>query len=195
MSIASATVGWDEILLVQRQDHCIVRRLRHLDHTFRRHSNMEKMKTLRCPLGSSCDASCVLAHLAFIPSVAQIICLNHPDSTSDPKTRQLRALRSKSIDIDPDSWSKVQVFHSNAALSLLGLNETEYTHIQDRVMHILHNAWPMVLFVLLYGPRCYSFLLLRSLANILVSTKRPWSQKCRWKMRAVPTTSVMQTRS
>lgn len=87
--------------------------------------------------------SCVLAHLASLPSVARVICLNRPHRIADAYARQRGVFKSKSITIDAEAWSKIEIFQANTALPFLGLEETEYTYIQEQVTHVLHNAWPM----------------------------------------------------
>lgn len=93
--------------------------------------------------GTGSLGSHLLAHLATLPTVSRVICLNRPNGPQDAETRQLDALHLKGIDLDPEYWSKVEVLETDTASPLLGLNETDYTRIQHTVTHILHNAWPM----------------------------------------------------
>lgn len=93
--------------------------------------------------GTGSLGSHLLAHLATLPSVSRIICLNRSNGTQDAETRQLNALHLKSIDLDSKSWSKVEVLETDTALPLLGLSMIDYTRIQNMVTHVLHNAWPM----------------------------------------------------
>lgn len=93
--------------------------------------------------GTGSLGSCLLAHLASLPTVARVICLNRPNQISDAYVRQLGALKSNRITVDPEAWSKIEIFQTNTALPLLGLKESEYTHIQEIVTHIIHSAWPM----------------------------------------------------
>lgn len=93
--------------------------------------------------GTGSLGSCLLAHLASLPTVARVICLNRPNPISDAYVRQVGALKSNCITIDAEAWSKIEILQTNTALPLLGLEETEYTHIREQVTHILHSAWPM----------------------------------------------------
>jgi nucleoside-diphosphate-sugar epimerase len=93
--------------------------------------------------GTGSLGSCMLAHLASLPSIARVICLNRPSRITDAYIRQLEAFKSKCIIIDTEAWSKIEIFETDTALPLLGLKETEYTHILEQVTHVFHNAWPM----------------------------------------------------
>ena len=93
--------------------------------------------------GTGSLGSCLLAHLASLPTVARVICLNRPHSISDVYMRQAGALKSNCITIEAEAWSKIEIFQTNTALPLLGLKETEYSHIREQVTHIIHSAWPM----------------------------------------------------
>ena len=93
--------------------------------------------------GTGSLGSHTLAHLASLPSVARIICLNRPSQIPDAYARQLESLKSRNIPIDPTAWSKVEILQTDTASPLLGLTETEYLRIQRQVSHVLHTAWPM----------------------------------------------------
>lgn len=93
--------------------------------------------------GTGSLGSHVLAHLASLPGVTRVICLNRHNSNADAFARQLEAIQSKCIAIGEEAWSKIEVLQSNAALPFLGLTEAEYAHVRGRVTHIFHNAWPM----------------------------------------------------
>ena len=93
--------------------------------------------------GTGSLGSHTLAHLASLPSVTRIICLNRQSQTPDAYARQLEALKSRDIAIDPTAWSKVEILQTNTASPLLGLTEAEYLRIQGQVSHVLHTAWPM----------------------------------------------------
>lgn len=93
--------------------------------------------------GTGSLGSYLLAHLSSLPSVAKVICLNRPHLTLNAHARQLEALRSKKITIDPKALKKIEIFQSNTALPLMGLTKADYAHIQGQVTHIIHNAWPM----------------------------------------------------
>lgn len=87
----------------------------------------------------------LLAHLARLSTVARVICLNrinpNTDGVQDPRERQYQSAKAKGI--SQQTWSKIQVLESNAALPYLGLKDDDYAHLRVSVTHILHNAWPM----------------------------------------------------
>lgn len=93
--------------------------------------------------GTGSLGSHVLAHLASLPHVHRVICLNRPSPNQDGLDRQLRALKSKEIDIDAHFWSKVEINECNTSLHHLGLHEGVYARLAKEVTHILHNAWPV----------------------------------------------------
>ncbi|MDI1486702.1 MAG: putative NRPS-like protein biosynthetic cluster [Ramalina farinacea] len=93
--------------------------------------------------GTGSLGSHVLAHLASLPHVRRVICLNRPSSNQDGHDRQLKALKSKQIDLDAHTWSKVEIHECNTSLPHLGLHEEVYAHLTKEVTHILHNAWPV----------------------------------------------------
>ena len=93
--------------------------------------------------GTGSLGCCALAHLASLPNVARVICLNRPNRILDAYVRQLEALKSNRINIGPGAWSKIEIMQTNTALPLLGLKKADYAHIQEQVTHVFHNAWPM----------------------------------------------------
>ena len=93
--------------------------------------------------GTGSLGSCVLAHLTSLPSVSRVICLNRPHRMSDCNTRQLQALDSRGISVSLEAWAKVEVFETDTALPLLGLNQADYSRTRDQLTHIVHMAWPM----------------------------------------------------
>ena len=93
--------------------------------------------------GTGSLGSCLLAHLASLPTVARVICLNRPNAVLDVYVRQLGALKANCITIEAEAWSKIEILQTNTALPLLGLDETKYSDIREQVTHIIHSAWPM----------------------------------------------------
>ena len=88
----------------------------------------------------------LLAHLATMPTVARIICLNREPlngKRSDPRERLVRAVESKDISLPNSAWSKIDVTQTDLAAPFLGLSKAKYDSICTQVTHILHNAWPM----------------------------------------------------
>ena len=93
--------------------------------------------------GTGSLGSCVLAHLTSLPTVSRVICLNRPHRMSGCDTRQLQALDSRGISVSPEAWAKVEVFETDTALPLLGLDQVVYSRIRDQLTHIVHIAWPV----------------------------------------------------
>jgi thioester reductase-like protein len=92
--------------------------------------------------GTGSLGSHLLAHLASLPDVAEIICLNRPHSIN-ARARQEQAMAFKGIKISEIAWEKITVLQTNTAAPALGLQGSEYRQILDKVTHILHNAWTM----------------------------------------------------
>ncbi|KAH9204376.1 hypothetical protein DL95DRAFT_496544 [Leptodontidium sp. 2 PMI_412] len=84
----------------------------------------------------------LLAHLASLPDVAEIICLNRPHSIN-ARARQEQAMGSKGIKISEIAWEKITVLQTNTAAPALGLQSSEYRQVLGKVAHILHKAWTM----------------------------------------------------
>lgn len=98
--------------------------------------------------GSTGSLGCnALAQLVMLPTVDRVICLNRPTrgslSEEDPKAQVLLSAKSKGIAIPEEAWPKIEVFRTSSAAQLLGLKNSEYANLCQRVTHILHNAWPM----------------------------------------------------
>ena len=89
----------------------------------------------------------LLAHIAGLPSVARVVCLNRPprhaSQSQDPHKRQRQVFQTTGVRISPEVWSKIQIVPTTSAAPFLGLKDTEYMHLRGAVTHILHNAWPM----------------------------------------------------
>jgi thioester reductase-like protein len=92
--------------------------------------------------GTGSLGSHLLAHLASLPGVAEIICLNRLHSV-EPRALQEQAMASKGIDISKIAWEKITVLQTNTSAPVLGLQDSEYRIFMGKVTHILHNAWPM----------------------------------------------------
>ncbi|KAL2067492.1 hypothetical protein VTL71DRAFT_1917 [Oculimacula yallundae] len=92
--------------------------------------------------GTGSLGSHLLAHLASLPGVAEIICLNRPRPV-DARAFQEQAIASKGIGMSKSAWEKLNVLQTNTSAPILGLQDSEYRIIMGKVTHILHNAWPM----------------------------------------------------
>jgi len=84
----------------------------------------------------------LVAHIAALPQIKSIICLNRRN-TAKPETRQQNAMEEKGIFLDPTIKSKIQVLQTDSAKPMLGLFSSEYKTLVNSVTHIIHNAWPM----------------------------------------------------
>lgn len=88
----------------------------------------------------------LLAHLASLPSVARIICLNRlskVNGVSDAYGRQRQSIKARDITISENGWSKIEVIETDFSHSKLGLSDQDYIRINGQITHILHNAWPL----------------------------------------------------
>lgn len=85
----------------------------------------------------------LVARFAELPNVKTVICLNRHISGSEPEVRQRQSMESRGIKIDTNAYSKLRVFQTDTAKSMLGLPQDKYDVLQNTVTHVLHNAWPM----------------------------------------------------
>ncbi|KAF2637343.1 ketoacyl-synt-domain-containing protein [Massarina eburnea CBS 473.64] len=81
-------------------------------------------------------------HLAQLPDVKQVVCLNR-ENKAEPYDRQQKAMRSKGIRFPEALKHKLLVFQTNSSNPNLGLPTSEYEALVDSVTHLIHNAWPM----------------------------------------------------
>ena len=96
--------------------------------------------------GSTGSLGChLVAHLASLPIVKEIVCLIRPVIGRDqgPKIRQDDAFRDKLISLSPEIRQKITTIQATLSLPQLGLGSEVYNSLLPRVTHILHNAWPM----------------------------------------------------
>ncbi|KAF2135592.1 uncharacterized protein K452DRAFT_281299 [Aplosporella prunicola CBS 121167] len=84
----------------------------------------------------------LVAHLAQLPEVSEVICLDRPGPKS-PKDRLKEALEAKEVVLPHSSWSKIRALHGHLAEPFLGLGENEYSYLLGNVTHVVHSAWPM----------------------------------------------------
>ena len=94
--------------------------------------------------GATGSVGChLVAHLAALPEVSTLVCLNRINRGSEPRLRQHQALRDRGISINERDLAKLRVFESDTSKPDLGLAKDEYTRLVSTVTHIIHNAWPM----------------------------------------------------
>lgn len=84
----------------------------------------------------------LVAHLAELPNVQTIICLNRRRSM-EPELRQRQAMESRGIALGTSALSKLRVFETDTARLMLGMPSSDYENLVSTVTHIVHNAWPM----------------------------------------------------
>lgn len=104
------------------------------------------LPTARCVLVTGATGSLgshLVAHLAAMPEVATVICLNRMKRGSEPTARQHKAFADHRNHVDADHLSKLRVYESDSSKPRLGLTSDEYTGLLGKVTHIVHNAWPM----------------------------------------------------
>jgi thioester reductase-like protein/acyl carrier protein len=81
-------------------------------------------------------------HLAQLPDVRTVICLNRKTS-EEPYTRQYAAMREKGIRFPDALKSKLLVLQTDSSQPCLGLSRSGYEGLVSSVTHLIHNAWPM----------------------------------------------------
>ncbi|KAL8784361.1 MAG: hypothetical protein Q9213_004013 [Squamulea squamosa] len=120
--------------------------------------------------------SYLLCKLLESPGVDCVICLNRL-SEENEYCRQRHALRVKGIELPEDAWSRVQILQTNTSDSHLGLDETQYQHLETVITHVIHTAWPMN-FKLTLPSFSPAFHTLRNLIQLCVriQMKRPWQR-------------------
>lgn len=84
----------------------------------------------------------LVAHIAALPQVTSVICLNRR-STTKGDVRQQQAMEERGIILDAASHAKLQVIQTDTSKPLLGLSSSDYESLARGITHILHNAWPM----------------------------------------------------
>ncbi|KAI1345678.1 hypothetical protein F5Y01DRAFT_320504 [Xylaria sp. FL0043] len=105
-----------------------------------------------CPIQGICVAitgvtgslgAHLAAHLALLPDVQAVFCLNRRSKTGASQEQQLDAFESRGITLTPDALSKLRVFVVDTAKPGLGLSTDEYSILTSNVTHLVHNSWPM----------------------------------------------------
>ncbi|KAL2020283.1 hypothetical protein VTK56DRAFT_8607 [Thermocarpiscus australiensis] len=83
-------------------------------------------------------------HLAQLPDVKTVVCLNRAHrSSSEPIARQLAKMREKGIRFPDALKPKLLVLQTDSSQPTLGLGRDEYDRLAGSVTHVVHNAWPM----------------------------------------------------
>jgi thioester reductase-like protein/acyl carrier protein len=81
-------------------------------------------------------------HLAQLPDVKKIVCLNR-ENKAEPHVRQQKAMREKGIRFPEDLKPKLLVLQTDSSKPMFGLPESQYEELVSSVTHLIHNAWPM----------------------------------------------------
>lgn len=81
-------------------------------------------------------------HLAQLPDVKTIICLNR-ENKAEPYIRQQKAMRDKGIRFPEALKPKLLVFQTDTVKPMFGLSKDTYDQLVGSVTHLIHNAWPM----------------------------------------------------
>ncbi|KAL4994835.1 hypothetical protein BDV10DRAFT_188630 [Aspergillus recurvatus] len=84
----------------------------------------------------------LVAHLARLPNVQSVICLNRL-SRMEPQVRQKEALAARNLHLRSAEAAKVIVIECETTNKHLGLSVEQWTYLQGNITHIIHNAWPM----------------------------------------------------
>lgn len=110
----------------------------------------------------------LVAHLAELPNVKKVICLNRHSST-EATIRQQQALQSRGLSLSSAALSKIKALETDTSKPLLGLPRSEYDSLAQTITHIIHNAWPMSISrpIHAFEPQ---FKTMRQLLDLAVST-------------------------
>ncbi|KAI0017593.1 ketoacyl-synt-domain-containing protein [Xylariomycetidae sp. FL0641] len=100
-------------------------------------------KTVLVTGASGSLGSHLVHHLAQLPDVARVVCLNRENRTAEAWPRQQKAMRSKGIHFPAELEGKLLVLQTDGAKPRLGLDERRYADLAASVTHIVHQAWPM----------------------------------------------------
>lgn len=85
----------------------------------------------------------LVEHLAKLPKVGKVICMNRHTRGAVAASRQLHAMQTKGLSLDESALSKIEIIETNTAAPKLGLPDERYRELTDQVTTIIHNAWPM----------------------------------------------------
>lgn len=100
--------------------------------------------------GSTGSIGChLVAHLAQLEEVEELICLNRPTTEADDIVSvdtfacQKRAFARHVVHMPEAAWSKMTFITAETRKTNAGLDSHTYQQLSRRVTHIVHNAWPM----------------------------------------------------
>lgn len=84
----------------------------------------------------------LVGHLARLPAVATILCLNRTKGKNG-EACQLDALQAKGIYLEQAEIAKIHVIQTDTSKPDLGLCPKQIDFVLRHITHIVHNAWPM----------------------------------------------------
>ncbi|KAI3333354.1 hypothetical protein F4824DRAFT_472200 [Ustulina deusta] len=84
----------------------------------------------------------LVAHLARLPDVHRVVCLNRR-SKQEPRKRQEESFAKKGILMTNEDMEKLIIFETDLSEHRLGLSTEDYGKLTRHVTHIVHNAWLM----------------------------------------------------
>ncbi|KAI1736434.1 hypothetical protein F4680DRAFT_469083 [Xylaria scruposa] len=84
----------------------------------------------------------LVAHLARLPDVRRVVCLNRR-SKQEPRKRQEESFAKKGILMTTEDMEKLIIFETDLSEHGLGLSTEDYGKLTRYVTHIVHNAWLM----------------------------------------------------
>lgn len=124
----------------------------------------------------------IVYHLAQMDDIAKIICVNR-QNRAEPNTRQYSAMREKGIRFPDALKHKLQIFQTDTAKPMFGLEKAEYDSLVGSVTHLIHNAWPMSAKRVLSGFES-QFQVFRNLVDFAtqIASSRPSSFKFSFQM-------------
>ncbi|KAK3319477.1 beta-ketoacyl synthase [Cercophora scortea] len=102
--------------------------------------NDEKVVVVTGASGSL--GSHVVYHLAQLPDVKTVICLNR-NNREEPVKRQIKAMRDKGIRFPEALKHKLVVLQTDTSKPMLGLEPDLYERVVRTATHLVHSAWPM----------------------------------------------------
>lgn len=99
--------------------------------------------------GTGSLGSHIVAHLASLPTIRKVYCLNRTRPTRrdeqpiSAQRRQMEAFKSKSIELDASMLAKLEIIETDSSQPQLGLDMDQYSRLVAQVTHIIHNGFPV----------------------------------------------------
>ncbi|PWY71773.1 ketoacyl-synt-domain-containing protein [Aspergillus sclerotioniger CBS 115572] len=146
-------------------------------------SSLEALEKVVLVTGASGSlGSHLVYHLAQLPDIKTVICLNR-DNRTEPYARQQKAMRDKGIRFPEALKPKLVVLQADTSQPRLGLSPAAYDTLVTSVTHLIHNGWPMSAKRPLSGFES-QFQVMRNLIDLAGSivSKRPSSFKFSFQM-------------